>query len=201
MAFGGFPTGSMTPKETHMVAGMSVFRGFICRVSDCEGKRERGHSIQNVIRVTFHFCWNSPWNPFFLKCIADFNMKWWRCCKNFVVAVLKMKCQNVYRTVASVTDKIWIFSSWTISRWHFWHLLQQFLQHTALDIFDSCIIHSLVVSSYKLNIILKKYCKPDFLTTAPLNSSCIIKVGGKKSESGIGQYLRHQYRICIFLVN
>lgn len=34
MALGGFPTGSMTPNDTHMVEGIKVWRGLMCRVSD-----------------------------------------------------------------------------------------------------------------------------------------------------------------------
>lgn len=43
MALGGFPTGSMTPNDTHMVDGIKVWRGLICSVSDwMEGSRSRG---------------------------------------------------------------------------------------------------------------------------------------------------------------
>lgn len=42
MALGGFPTGSMTPNDTHMVEGIKVWRGLMCRVSDWkEGTRKR----------------------------------------------------------------------------------------------------------------------------------------------------------------
>lgn len=43
MALGGFPTGSMTPNDTHMVDGIKVWRGLICSVSDwMEGSGSRG---------------------------------------------------------------------------------------------------------------------------------------------------------------
>lgn len=42
MALGGFPTGSMTPNDTHMVDGIKVWRGLMRKVSDWKERREVG---------------------------------------------------------------------------------------------------------------------------------------------------------------
>lgn len=50
MALGGFPTGSMTPNDTHMVEGIRVWRGLICSVSDYGevevGERQRDEGTE-----------------------------------------------------------------------------------------------------------------------------------------------------------
>lgn len=42
MALGGFPTGSITPNDTHMVDGIKVWRGLMCNDSDWREKERDG---------------------------------------------------------------------------------------------------------------------------------------------------------------
>ena len=46
MALGGFPTGSMTPNDTHMVEGIKVWRGLMYRVSDWKEGRKEGRRME-----------------------------------------------------------------------------------------------------------------------------------------------------------